>query len=62
MSTYCFYLLKPEGTCESAGHHEFSDDRAALIHAKSVMGTGSVEVREGVRILCRVHPDGAMTG
>jgi len=62
MSTYTFYLLKPEGTRVSAGHREFSDDDAALIHAKSVMESGSIEVREGLRILCRVHPDGAMTG
>jgi len=62
MSTYSFYLLKPEGTRVSAGHHEFSDDHAALTHAKLVMDSSSIEVREGVRILCRVHPDGAVTG
>jgi len=62
MSTYSFYLLKPEGTSVSAGHHEFSGDFAALIYAELVLESGSIEVREGVRILCRVHPDGAMTG
>jgi len=62
MSTYCFYLLKPEGTRESAGHHEFSDDVTALTYVKLVMDSSSIEVREGVRIVCRVHPDGAMTG
>ncbi|HKD46978.1 MAG TPA: hypothetical protein VKB67_04790 [Rhizomicrobium sp.] len=62
MLTYNFYLLMPDGRRESAGHHDFSNDKSALAHAKSVMGGKTIEVREGVRILCRVHPDGAVTG
>jgi len=62
MPTYSFYLLKPEGKLESAGRHEYSDDHDALSHVKSVVGSSTIEVWEGIRMAFRVHPDGAITG